>query len=388
MPENIPDSETLADLTRHARALVARRERQMGYPFDQGTDLAAFYRWMIDTGLCDTTLINVASPYKTAWDMLDTDKYERAVLDFLADLYGFDAHWGVISNGGTDGNMHGLYFGRKALLAQTGLEPILYASKEAHYSLYKLGDVLNIETRLIEAHPMGQMDADDLARKLDPKRPVLLALAAGGTFKGAIDDAAQIDAALAKKSPLAVYRHVDAALFGGYLPFLDDARAQALLNARKNHFDSIAVSGHKFFGLNEPAGIFLCRKDVFDQVHSVNVPYLNGEVPTIACSRSGFDALKLYWRMKTVGTNGWRHRAEHSLEMTGLLCAALEKRRVPHWVNPLSNTVFFREPKAEIVHTYCMARAQCPHLGKLAHVVVMPYFTPQIVEKLADDIAS
>ena len=65
-------------------------------------------------------------------------------------------------------------------------------------------------------------------------------------------------------------------------------------------FDSLAVSGHKFFALNEPAGVFLCRKEILQHLTKLTVPYLGGIVmPTISCSRSGFDVLKLYWRIMT-----------------------------------------------------------------------------------------
>ena len=75
-----------------------------------------FYGWVERNGLGGITLINVGDPYKTDWDMLNTDEFERESIDFLARAYGFGAdHWGVISNGGTDGNMYGVYFGRKAL---------------------------------------------------------------------------------------------------------------------------------------------------------------------------------------------------------------------------------------------------------------------------------
>lgn len=161
-----PNQESMKELDALAADLRARRFNQLGYPFDQETSLSGFYQWLVDTKLCDLTLINVGDPYKTEWDMLNTDKFERAAIDFVADSFGFDGdHWGVLSNGGTDGNMHGVYFGRKALAAKSDIPPILYVSDEAHYSVKKLGDILNIETRTIKAHEMGQMDTDDFAKK-------------------------------------------------------------------------------------------------------------------------------------------------------------------------------------------------------------------------------
>lgn len=384
-----PNQESMKELDALAADLRARRFNQLGYPFDQETSLSGFYQWLVDTKLCDLTLINVGDPYKTEWDMLNTDKFERAAIDFVADSFGFDGdHWGVLSNGGTDGNMHGVYFGRKALAAKSDIPPILYVSDEAHYSVKKLGDILNIETRTIKAHEMGQMDTDDFAKKLDASRPALVGIAIGGTFKGAIDDQCAIDAVLKEANPPAVYRHLDAALFGGYLPFLDDPEARGILDVRKMKFDSIAVSGHKFYGLNEPAGIFICRKETLSHVQNNPVPYLNGVIPTISCSRSGFDGLKLYWRISTAGKEGMKEQARRSLENAVYFQAALESRGVKAWRNPHSNTVIFRRPSDAAIHKYALACSDDEHLGRLSHAVVMQYFTPKLCDKIADDIAT
>lgn len=379
-----PDEPVLRRMTETARKLVERQKLQMGYPFDQETNLTGFYEWLLETGLCNTTLISVGSPYKEAWDMLHVDEFEREVVDFVAGTFGFrGGHWGVVTNGGTDGNLHGIYFGRKTLEAKSELPPILYVSAEAHYSVQKLGDILRIETRIIGVHPTGQMDIEDFRRQLDPTRPALVAIAVGGTFKGAIDDQRAIDRMLKEVKPPACYRHLDVALFGGYLPWLDDPAARELVDQAAMGFDSLAVSGHKFFALNEPAGVFLCRKEILQHLTKLTVPYLGGIVmPTISCSRSGFDVLKLYWRIMTTGPAGFRAEANHVLAMTAKLLAALAARGVEAHANPWSNTVYFRRPREEVVHRCCMACS-----GEFSHVVVMQYFDEELVERLADEIA-
>ncbi len=388
MANIIPNNDAMQKLNSVASDIVAHKFNQLGYPFNQDTSLSEFYRWLAETKLGDITLINVGDPYKTDWDMLNTDYFERESIDFLAHAYGFeDNHWGVITNGGTDGNMHGVYFGRKYLAGKSKLEPILYVSEEAHYSVKKLGDIQNIETRTIRAHKMGQMDIQDFAEKLDNTRPALVAIAIGGTFKGAIDNQKEIDSVLKKANPPAVYRHLDVALFGGYLPFMDDPSAREILDVRKMNFDSLAVSGHKFLSLNEPAGIFICRSEVLESVHSNPVPYLKGVIPTISCSRSGFDALKLYWRLQSIGEDGLRKQAEHSLVMTDYLLRKLTSAGVPAWKNEYSNTVFFARPAERIVKKYALACNSYPDFGELAHIVVMQYFTEDLIDAIVADIA-
>ena len=391
-----PPKEILDEMTAHAKSLVNRQFRQMGYPFDQEVNLSGFYEWLKETGLCDVTLINVGDPYKTSWDMLEADEFERRSIDFLAKSFGFaaDDHWGVLTNGGTDGNMHGVYFGRKFLedaARELGLppeksKPILYVSSEAHYSVRKLGDILQIETRLIDAHPMGQMDVEDLRKKLDPERPALVAIAIGGTFKGAIDDQDAISQVIADVKPPVVYRHLDCALFGGYLPWVEDESVRNILNQQARGFDSLAVSGHKFLAMNEPVGIFICRRDVPNHLHTYSVPYLNGVIPTINCSRSGFDALKLYWRIVTTGEEGFRAETAHVLKMTQILKDRLTAIGVKTYVNPWSTTVCMERPAEEVVHKYAMACGEDVNFGKLAHVVVMQFFTEELIEEFVRDV--
>ncbi len=386
--KNIPDFESMQKLNAVANDIVEHKFNQLGYPFNQDTGMSAFYKWLADTHLGDITLINVGDPYKTDWDMLNSDYFETDVIDFFARAYGFENnHWGVISNGGTDGNMHGIYFGRKALAnACPNLEPILYVSEEAHYSVKKLGDIQNIETRTIRACRMGQMNLDDFSEKLDASRPALIAIAIGGTFKGAIDNQSAIDEVLKQKNPPAVYKHLDVALFGGYLPFLDDVNAREVVDVKKMDFDSLAVSGHKFLSLNEPAGVFVCKRSVLDCVHSNPVPYLKGVIPTISCSRSGFDALKLYWRIHSIGESGLRQQANHCLKMTELLLSKLKNFGIDAWKNPYSNTVFFKRPAEKIVKKYALACNSYVDFGELSHIVVMQYFTPELIDVIAKDI--
>lgn len=383
----IPDKESLMRLNAAAKYLLEHKYNQLGYPFNQNTGMDKFHDWISQTGLGKITLINVGDPYKADWDMLNSDEFERESIDFMARHYGFENnHWGVLSNGGTDGNMHGIYFGRKFLKAKCGCEPILYVSKEAHYSLQKIGDIQNIETRIIDTLEMGQMDTEDLKRKMSSKSPALVAVAIGGTFKGAIDDQSAISDAIAQVNPPAVYKHLDAALFGGYLPFLKDETARHIVDAKKSGFDSVAVSGHKFLSMNEPIGIFICRKEILGSVNENPVEYLNGTIPTLNCSRSGFDALKLFWRIKSLGEKGLREEAEHTLAMAELFYKTLKSAGVECWRNPYSDTIIFRRPRREIIKKYALACGSDKRLGELSHIVVMQYFTPELIDSIVSDL--
>ncbi len=82
-------------------------------------------------------------------------------------------------------------------------------------------------------------------------------------------------------------RHIDGSLFGAYLPYTE---YKDIVNRNVTLFDSIAVSGHNFFGMDEPAGFFITTKEVRDNQTRYDVPYLNCSMPMINCSRSAVNS--------------------------------------------------------------------------------------------------
>jgi histidine decarboxylase len=378
----------MARLDAFARRMVEGKKRAIGYPVNQNVQLADFYRWFAASGLAEVAMNNVGNPRKESLFSLNTHEFENEVIDFFAPLYGFarDETWGIVTASGTDGNNHGLYFGVKSLAAQApGRPPILYVSEEAHYSIKKLGDLQNLEMRQIRADVRGRIDVGDFERALDPWRPALVVIAVGTTFKGAIDDQQAIDAALRRTRPVAVYRHVDAALFGGFLPFSEHAD---IVDRRLRHFDSIAVSGHKFFGFDEPLGLFVTTREVLARQNPFQVVYLNDAVPTITCSRSALGPLKFWWQIHRTGIDGYRRQARGMLQHAAQLEARLHAIGHPAWRNDCSNTVYFRRPAAWVMDKWGLAPGEDPRLGgPLAHDIVMRHEDLHTIDAFVRDLS-
>lgn len=135
--------------------------------------------------------------------MLHVDEFEREVVDFVAGTFGFrGGHWGVVTNGGTDGNLHGIYFGRKTLEAKSELpadslrfgRSALFRAEARGYPAHR------------NAHHRRPSDRSDGHRRLPPPagpdtpRRSSRSLSAG-TFKGAIDDQRAIDRVLKEVKP-------------------------------------------------------------------------------------------------------------------------------------------------------------------------------------------
>lgn len=376
----------LERLNKFAQSMHQLRRDAVGYPVNQNTGLKEFYEWYLNSKLYEVAMNNVGDPRKADIFTMNTHKFENEVIDFFAPLYGFsrDEAWGIVTMSGTDGNMHGMYFGVKQLQGETKMLPVCYVSEEAHYSIKKLADLQNLELRLIKTDETGKMIISEFEKALDPAKPALIVIAMGTTFKGAIDGQAAIDAVIRKKKPVAVYRHVDAALFGGYLPFTEH---KDLVNRKVVHFDSIAVSGHKFFGFDEPMGIFLTTKKTLDQTNPFNIAYLNQAVPTITCSRNALSALKFWWKVKKTGQKGFQEQAKSILGNSEYLEDGLKKINWPVWRDDYSNTVYFRRPNDNIMKKYGLAPEFDLRLGgNLAHIVVMQNVSRQTIDQIINDI--
>lgn len=374
-------------LDQFARQALEKSRQVAGYPVNQDTSLDGFYAWYVRHKLYRAAMNNVGNPRNPSPYSLNTHEFENEVVDYFARLYGFQGwdYWGFVTGGGTDGNNHGIYFGRKHLQAESPLPPVIYVSEEAHYSIKKLADVQNSELRLVKAKDMGQMDIEDFAGQLDPKRPALVVVALGTTFKGAIDDQAAIRAVLAEKHQGPHYIHLDAALFGGYLPYAG-GEAGELVSQRLQHFDSIAVSGHKFFGADEPMGVFIATRRAFETLNPFCVPYLNDAVPTITCSRSAVAPLKLWWKIRSTPDGEFQATARAILANAGYLHESLQAAGVKAWKNPYSNTVFFERPSGDLLGKYDLAPDESPVFGKLAHFIVMPHVKKKLIDGFVNDM--
>jgi len=376
----------MSRLNRFAEQMVEAKKTAVGYPCNQSFHLADFYHWFAVSGLADVNMNNVGDPREPSLYALNTHEFENEVIDFFAPLYGFDCSevWGMISAGGTDGNNHGIYFGVNFLRSKSTAPIVIYVSEEAHYSIKKIADLQNIEMKLIPANIRGEMDVDQFEASLDVTRPALVVIAMGTTFKGGIDNQEAIGDVLKRKPPVAVYRHMDAALFGGFLPFTEHS---SLVNRKVQWFDSIAVSGHKFFGFDEPLGVFMTSRDVLERQNPFQVSYLNAAVPTISCSRSAVAPLKFWWQLHKTGLHGYRTQAELMLKNAQYLKDGLDKIGHPAWKSTISNTVYFKRPAQWIMDKWQLAPSQDERLGgELAHDIVMRHEGTQRIDQFLRDI--
>ncbi|MFZ2405682.1 MAG: pyridoxal-dependent decarboxylase [Methylobacter sp.] len=376
----------------------------LGYPINMNTPSEDFFAWrrqLLDAGINTFAYNNVGNPFKESSIPFNTHDFEQELILRFGKLYAFPAGntWGFLSHSGTDSNMHGMYMGRTLLKGRTGVLPKAYFTKEAHYSVQILRDLLGLETVFVETLPNGGMDPNDLRQKLadNPSHPALVIATIGTTFKGAIDQIDRIQKAL-KGYPS--YLHLDAALFGGYLPFTAHAGEvsyQSQSSPALARYDSIAVSCHKFFGFPSPAGLFITTQSHFDEFNELfsqihNPEYIHHVPGTITCSRDAVKPAEFYFFSTPSAMTKLAEDAQSILQNAAYLMEQMQTHfsyLQPTRANDLSNTIFFRKPSDRIVKKYSLATMHLEinrQKQDYAHVVVMPHADRNVLTEFMTDL--
>ena len=398
--QTVPHLHTMRSLPEKANLLL-------GYPVNMTTPPREFFDWrkrLAEVGIDQFAFNNVGNPHVQSPIPFNTHVLEREVIARFAKLYAFDhaEYWGFLSNSGTDSNMHGMYMGRTILKNRAGTIPKVYFTKEAHYSIQILRDLLALDWVEVGTNPDGSMDTDSLARRLaeHPNNPALVVATIGTTFKGAIDP---IDGIRAQLKGREAFIHLDAALFGGYLPhtqFADELRvvtAPGETGKRQLRYHSLGVSCHKFFGFPSPAGLFLTTKRLFsefqtafEKVHSPD--YLHHVPGTITCSRDAVKPAEFLFFSSESAFERQVHDTHEILRNTAYLMRELKSHFAeldPVCASDRSNTVYFRQPSNVVVNRYSLATMELTRNTKrerYAHVVVMPHAKKKTIDQFLDDL--
>jgi histidine decarboxylase len=292
-----------------------------------------------------------------------------------------------------------MYMGRTILKGRTGETPKCYFTREAHYSIQILSDLLGLDRIIIETLPDAGMDPVDLKHKLAEhhNHPALVVATIGTTFKGGIDQIDEIKEVLKEYES---YLHLDAALFGGYLPHISGRNVvnhNSLNNPSRPRYDSIAVSCHKFFGFPSPAGLFvttLSNFDTFNELYSnIHNPEYIGHVPgTITCSRDAVKPAEFYFFSTPSAFEKQVEDARAILQNTTFLMDQMLTHfpdLQPVRESKLSNTVFFKKPAEHIVRKYSLATMHLEEKGEFqdfAHIVVMPHANQDVLSEFLNDL--
>jgi histidine decarboxylase len=361
-------SDVDAQVAQLVRRLSCARDTDIGFPGATDIDFSPL------RPATEYLLNNVGDPYIDPVTGNHTKEQEREVLEYLANLFGapLDDRWGYVTSCGTEGNDYGLWLARS--LYPDGY---VYYSEASHYSVGKAVDRLALPSRVVRATDTGEIDYSDLRSLVNPSRPAIVVANIGTTMTEAVDDLAAIRSTLTAAGVRRHYLHADAALAG--VPLALQAKPGTFGLAAGAH--SITVSGHKFLGTLEPCGVVITRRSLREHL-SRQVAYIGTLDTTIGGSRSGHAALRLWYVIRSLGTQGLQRRAEQSRALAAYALDALTELGWEAWrASPHTFTVVLKSPPAAM-----LARWPLASTDGWSHIICMPGVTRDHIDRFVADL--
>ncbi len=343
----------------------------VGYPCNTVFDYSEIFPFL------NYSINNVGDPFVGSTYRVTTREIEVEVLRFFADMTHApkENFWGYVTNGGTEGNLYGLFLARETLP-----DAIAYYSEDTHYSVSKNLRLLNMKNIMIRAQENGEMDYDDLRETLRLHRdsPPIIFVTIGTTMKGAVDNIGEIRKILREFAIQRHYIHADAALSGMILPFVDDPQPFGFSSG----IDSISISGHKMIGAPIPCGIVLANKRNVDRI-ARSVEYVGALDTTLTGSRNGISPLMLWYAIQKHGVSGFREMVSQCLENAEYAVKVFRDNGINAWRNKNSVTVVFPKPSGAVLEKWQIAVS-----GPIAHIITMPHVSKSQINELVQDMVA
>ncbi len=341
----------------------------MGYPCSEA------YNYSELNALFSYSINNVGDPFQKSNYHLNTHHFEQEVIEYFKKLTTAPhKSWGYVTNGGTEGNLYGLYLAREYI----GSDAVVYYSQDSHYSVIKNIRILNIKEQVIARQKNGEIDYDDLAEKIlqNKSKKIIINANIGTTITGAIDQVSKIKKILRRLKINKYYIHADAAFFGMILPFLDKVPAFGF----DTGIDSIAISGHKMIGSPLPCGIVLVRSKYMRSISSP-IEYIGSIDDTITGSRNGITPMYLWYALRTTSHDDFCERVQSCFENADYTIAKLNALGLNAWRNTYSFIVVFDACAPKVLSKWQIAVS-----GNLAHLIPMPHITKTGIDHFIDEI--
>ena len=165
----------MKDLNKVLERISTNNASFLGYPLAKDFSFKEFAPFL------DLCLNNVGDPESPSTLTIDTKEIERKCIVFFAEMLSatIEDVWGYVTNGGTEGNLYGLYLARENFP-----NAVVYYSDSTHYSVKKNLHMLNMSNIVVRSQANGEMDYEDLEQILMVRRdkPAIFFLNIGTTM--------------------------------------------------------------------------------------------------------------------------------------------------------------------------------------------------------------
>jgi glutamate/tyrosine decarboxylase-like PLP-dependent enzyme len=222
---------------------------------------------------------------------------EKEAVAEIAGMFGWQAHLGHLSSGGTMANLEALW-----VAGQLHPGKRIAASAQAHYTHHRISSVLGLPFAELPCDARGRMDTQALAERLAGGDIGCVVATLGTTGTGSVDPLPEI---LRLRAQHGFRLHLDAA-YGGYFTLAENLAAETRATYDQlGQADSIVVDPHKHGLQPYGCGCVLFRDPSVGALYKHDSPYTYftstelhlGEI-SLECSRPGASAVALWATQK------------------------------------------------------------------------------------------
>jgi tyrosine decarboxylase/aspartate 1-decarboxylase len=310
-----------------------------------------------------------------------TLRLEKEAIGKLTALLHGENSVGFIVSGGTEANLLALLAARNMANVSN---PEVILPQSAHFSFNKICSLLRINP--VQASLDNSFRVDPASVKHCINRNTIAVVGTVGTAElGAVDPIDKLsDIALEH----GVYLHVDAALGGLMLPFLENAPT---FDFRLKGVKSITVDPHKMGLATVPAGGILFRDNTCIEHIKTETPYLTEDAQyTLVGTRSGASVAATWAVFESLGREGFTKTVNRCLKLTKFLSAGLESRGFNLVTEPALNIVAFRcsnsKHLAEMLRQRGWFVSYVPRLD-CVRIIVMPHLRKRHITAFLKDLS-
>lgn len=325
---------------------------------------------------------------------IGTQEIEREVLNVLAtDVFKLDDFDGYIAPGGTEANIQAIWVFRNYFMHNFDAklsEIVILTSEDTHYSIPKASNLLQIEWLKIPVH-FNERNIDKIAldqiildAKANGKKYFIAISNMGTTMFGSVDNPDDYTNALEKHN--VTYKlHIDGAYGGFVYPF---SNKKSVINFSNPKISSITIDAHKMLQAPYGTGIFICRKDLIENVLTKEAEYVEGMDLTLCGSRSGANAVAVWMILFTYGPNGWFEKISVLQMRTQFLCDELDKLNISYFREPHMNivTIHAENIPQDIAEKYDLVPQQHNESNKWYKIVVMDHVEVEHLTTFIDEL--
>ena len=313
-----------------------------------------------------------------------SSRLEKEAVRNLGTLLNCQDATGFIVSGGTEANLLAMLAARDTSKIA---KPEVIIPESAHFSFNKICNLLNLKPIRAGCDSRFRVDPDEVKRCIT-RNTVAIVGTAGTAELGVVDPIRALsEIALAH----GIFFHVDAALGGLMIPFLENASEHDFeFDFRFKGVSSITVDPHKMGMSTIPAGGILFRDCRCLEAIKTNTPYLTDDAQyTFVGTRSGAPVAATWAVFELLGREGFAEVVSRCMELTRFLSEGIELLDLELVTKPTLNVLAFRSARSKLLAERLRKRgwfvSYVPRLD-CVRIVVMPHLKRRHAETFLRDL--